>query len=66
MLNIFLPDQVQAFVEEQAKATGYDFINEYVYQFVKSENLCWDILWLNGCCWSFPLSEAIALEIALE
>ncbi|MEO1146852.1 MAG: hypothetical protein AAFY26_14805 [Cyanobacteria bacterium J06638_22] len=38
MLNISLPDQVQAFVEEQAKAAGFDSPSEYVYQLIGH---CW-------------------------
>ncbi|MBE9100077.1 ribbon-helix-helix domain-containing protein [Vacuolonema iberomarrocanum] len=34
MLNISLPDQVQAFVEEQAKAAGFDSPSDYVYQLI--------------------------------
>jgi hypothetical protein len=37
MLNISLPEQVKAFVEEQAKAAGYDSTNEYVYQLIVRE-----------------------------
>lgn len=37
MLNISLPDQIQSFVEEQAKALGYDSTNEYVYQLIMRE-----------------------------
>lgn len=37
MLNISLPDQLQSFVEEQAKALGYDSTNEYVYQLIMRE-----------------------------
>lgn len=37
MLNISLPDQVQAFVEEQAIAAGFNSANEYVYHLVVRE-----------------------------
>lgn len=37
MLNISLPDQIQPFVEQQAKAAGYDSTNEYVYQLIVRE-----------------------------
>jgi len=37
MLNISLPEQIQSFVEEQAKALGYDSTNEYVYQLIMRE-----------------------------
>ena len=37
MLNIFLPDQVQMFVEEQAIAAGFNSVNEYVYHLVVRE-----------------------------
>jgi len=37
MLNISLPDQVQAFVEEQAIAAGFNSANEYVYHLIVQE-----------------------------
>ena len=37
MLNISLPDQVQAFLEEQAKAAGVSSLDEYIYQLVLQE-----------------------------
>ncbi len=37
MLNISLPDQIQAFVEEQAIAAGFNSANEYVYHLVLRE-----------------------------
>jgi antitoxin ParD1/3/4 len=37
MLNISLPDQVQAFLEEQANATGVGSLDEYIYQLVLQE-----------------------------
>ncbi|MEM6614522.1 MAG: type II toxin-antitoxin system ParD family antitoxin [Cyanobacteria bacterium P01_C01_bin.72] len=37
MLNISLPDQIQSFVEEQAKAAGFSSTDDYVYQLVLQE-----------------------------
>jgi antitoxin ParD1/3/4 len=37
MLNIVLPDQILAFVEEQATAAGFNTANEYVYQLILRE-----------------------------
>lgn len=37
MLNIFLPEQVQTFVEEQAIAAGFDSVSEYIYHLVLRE-----------------------------
>lgn len=37
MLNIALPDQVIAFVEEQAAASGLNTASEYVYQLILRE-----------------------------
>ncbi|MBW4657335.1 MAG: type II toxin-antitoxin system ParD family antitoxin [Drouetiella hepatica Uher 2000/2452] len=37
MLNIALPDQVAAFVEEQATAAGFNTANEYVYHLIVRE-----------------------------
>lgn len=37
MLNISLTDQVQAFVEEQATAAGFNSANEHVYHLILRE-----------------------------
>lgn len=37
MLNISLPDQVQAFLEKQAAATGLDTASDYVYHLILRE-----------------------------
>jgi antitoxin ParD1/3/4 len=37
MLNIVLPDQILAFVEEQTTAAGFNTANEYVYQLILRE-----------------------------
>jgi antitoxin ParD1/3/4 len=37
MLNIPLPGQIQAFVEEQAIAAGFNTASEYVYQLILRE-----------------------------
>jgi antitoxin ParD1/3/4 len=37
MLNISLPEQVQAFVEEQASVAGFNSVNEYVYHLILRE-----------------------------
>ncbi len=37
MLNIALPDQMLAFVEEQATAAGFNTASEYVYQLILRE-----------------------------
>lgn len=37
MLNISLPEPIQAFVEEQAKAAGFHSASEYVYQLILQE-----------------------------
>ena len=37
MLNIALPDQILAFVEEQATAAGFNTASEYVYQLILRE-----------------------------
>ena len=37
MLNIALPDQVLAFIEEQATATGFNTASEYVYHLILRE-----------------------------
>lgn len=37
MLNISLPEPIQAFVEEQAKAVGFRSASEYVYQLILQE-----------------------------
>ncbi len=38
MLNISLPVEVQAFVEAQAIAAGFNSVNEYVYHLVLREH----------------------------
>jgi antitoxin ParD1/3/4 len=37
MLNMALPDQILAFVEEQATAAGFNTASEYVYQLILRE-----------------------------
>ncbi|MBE8998599.1 MULTISPECIES: type II toxin-antitoxin system ParD family antitoxin [unclassified Nostoc] len=37
MLNISLPEQVQSFVEEQAKVEGFNSPHEYIYQLILRE-----------------------------
>lgn len=37
MLNMALPDQILAFVEEQATAAGFSTASEYVYQLILRE-----------------------------
>lgn len=37
MLNITLPDQILAFVEEQATAAGFNTASEYVYRLILRE-----------------------------
>ena len=37
MLNISLPDQMQAFIEEQTAVTGVASANEYIYQLLLRE-----------------------------
>jgi antitoxin ParD1/3/4 len=37
VLNISLPDQMQAFVEERAIAAGFSTANEYVYHLILRE-----------------------------
>lgn len=37
MLNIFLPDQIKIFVEEQSIAAGFNSANEYVYHLILRE-----------------------------
>ena len=37
MLNIALPDQILAFVEEQATAAGFNTASEYIYQLILRE-----------------------------
>ncbi|MBD2460670.1 type II toxin-antitoxin system ParD family antitoxin [Oscillatoria sp. FACHB-1407] len=37
MLNVTLPDQILAFVEEQATAAGFSTVNEYIYHLILRE-----------------------------
>ncbi len=37
MLNMALPDQILAFVEQQATAAGFNTASEYVYQLILRE-----------------------------
>lgn len=37
MLNISLPDQLQAFLEAQATATGFNTVSEYIHHLILRE-----------------------------
>jgi antitoxin ParD1/3/4 len=37
MLNISLPDQIQAFIDEQARTAGFNSTSEYVYHLILQE-----------------------------
>lgn len=37
MLSIALPEHIQAFVEQQAHAAGFETVGEYVYQLILRE-----------------------------
>ncbi|MDY6780964.1 MAG: type II toxin-antitoxin system ParD family antitoxin [Cyanobacteriota bacterium] len=37
MLNISLPEQIQAFIEEQTSVAGLNSVSEYIYQLILRE-----------------------------